>query len=188
MARKGEMGEVVMSKIVLAALAALVVAAPAKAVTASSPRCPKLYTQVEYRHYAKLVLERETISQRSQDRLAHMRICQHSSKATANVSRYIHRLRIQRWRRLHYWDWQRSQLSSVTRGMLVRLRSCETRGIPFPNNYQYDGHHDGAYQYDYATWHEAGGSGYAYQATPAEQDVRTAWFYPSHRGRWQCSA
>jgi hypothetical protein len=86
------------------------------------------------------------------------------------------------------WIKLQRALPASTKAMLARLRGCETRGIPFPTNYRYDGHHDGAYQYDGPTWHEAGGWGYAYQASPAEQDVRTAWFYPSHRGRWECVA
>lgn len=160
----------------------------AHAAAVASTACPTLYKQSEYRHHARDVFAHETISRRTRDRLAHMRACQHSPKATANVRRYTKRLRVQRWRRLHYWEWQRSRLSSGTKAMLRRLRGCETRGIPFPRNYQWNGHHDGAYQYDPPTWHETGGSGYAYQASPAEQDVRTAWFFPSHRGRWQCSA
>ena len=160
----------------------------AHTATAASTKCPTLYKQSEYRHHARGVFVRKSIPRRMRDRLAHMRACQHSPKARANVRRYTKRLRALRWRRLHYWEWQRSQLSSGTKAMLARLRGCETRGISFPANYQYNGHHDGAYQYDGPTWHEAGGSGYAYQASPAEQDVRTAWFFPGHRGRWACSA
>lgn len=96
--------------------------------------------------------------------------------------RCVDRVRRKRWVR-----WQVA-LPASTKAMLARLRGCETRGIPYPRNYFYNGHHDGAYQYDEPTWHEAGGWGYAYQASPAEQDVRTARFFPSHRGRWECSA
>jgi hypothetical protein len=86
--------------------------------------------------------------------------------------------------------WQRlaASLAPETKAMLARLRGCETRGIPFPANYRFTGAHDGAYQYDKATWGQAGGSGRASSASPAEQDVRTARFYPGHRGQWACRA
>ncbi len=87
-----------------------------------------------------------------------------------------------------HWTHEQRMLSPGMKALLARLRGCETRGIPFPLNYRYDGHHDGAYQYDAATWAEAGGRGFAWQASPAEQDVRTARFFPSHRGRWACHA
>lgn len=87
-----------------------------------------------------------------------------------------------------YWRRERAALSEAALAGLARLRGCETRGMPFPQNYRYDGLYDGAYQYDGRTWHEAGGSGFAHEASPAEQDVRTARFYPSHRSRWpNCS-
>lgn len=103
-------------------------------------------------------------------------------KRTCSTKTCQVRVREKRWRRLQ------RQLPSPTKAMLVRLRGCETRGIAFPANYLYDGAHDGAYQYDEPTWHEAGGTGSANQASPAEQDVRTARFFPSHRSRWACSA
>lgn len=84
------------------------------------------------------------------------------------------------------WKCKQRILPAETKRMLARLRGCETRGISYPRNYRWDGHHDGAYQYDEATWHQAGGHGVAFKASPAEQDVRTARFFPSHRGQWQC--
>lgn len=88
-----------------------------------------------------------------------------------------------------YWQRESRKLGPAVHGMLARLRGCETRGIPFPANYRLDGHHDGAYQYDQSTWKEAGGTTtFAYEASPAEQDVVTARFYPGHRSRWDCQA
>lgn len=101
-----------------------------------------------------------------------------------------------RWRRevraARYWIVAARRLPLSMKQLLARLRGCETRGIAArygPGaDYRWRGHHDGAYQYDKATWAEAGGSGHAYEASPEEQDVRTARFYPSHRGRWECGA
>jgi hypothetical protein len=73
--------------------------------------------------------------------------------------------------------------------MLARLRGCETRGLSFPANYRFNGVHDGAYQYLPSTWRRTGGQqAEAWMASPAEQDVRTARFFPGHRGEWACQA
>ncbi len=95
-------------------------------------------------------------------------------------------LREQRWRRLQ------RMLPPETKRMLKRLRGCETRGIPFPHNYRWNGHHHGAYQYAWGSRGSAGErAGFTVRpglASPAEQDVRTARFYPSHRSEWACRA
>lgn len=90
--------------------------------------------------------------------------------------------------RVKHWVREYAKLPAAMKATLRRLRGCETRGIPYPKNYRWKGHHRGAYQYDFATWAEAGGSGDPADAHPREQDVRTARFFPSHRGRWACSA
>jgi hypothetical protein len=92
------------------------------------------------------------------------------------------RVELKRWRRLQ------RQLSPATKAMLARLRGCETRGLAFPANYRYRGQYRGAYQYTFSTWARAGGHGDPADASAAEQDVRTARFYPSHRGEWGCAA
>lgn len=96
--------------------------------------------------------------------------------------------------RISYWRtgggmWIRlqRQLPPATTAWLARLRGCETRGIAFPANYQYQGTYRGAYQYSFSTWARAGGSGDPALASPAEQDVRTARFFPSHRSEWGCA-
>lgn len=90
--------------------------------------------------------------------------------------------------RVGYWQRERAKLSAAQVAMLQRLGGCETRGIALAAAYRWKGHHRGRYQYDFATWAQAGGSGDPADASPAEQDVRTARFYPSHRGQWACSA
>lgn len=92
---------------------------------------------------------------------------------------------------------ERHHLPGAVRAMLRRLRGCETRGIAYPANYRYSGHHHGAYQYTVGTWlrtipylprrlRRFASHGPAHTASPAEQDVRTAYFFPSHRGEWAC--
>lgn len=83
-----------------------------------------------------------------------------------------------------YWRRERRALGAATSGFLASLRGCETRGKPFPTNYRWRGLFRGAYQFDFRTWGEAGGSGDPADAIPAEQDVRTARFYPGHESRW----
>jgi hypothetical protein len=87
-----------------------------------------------------------------------------------------------------YWIARQRAIPDALKARLATLRGCETRGIAYPANYQYRGAYRGAYQYDYTTWREAGGSGDPADASPAEQDVRTAAFYPGHEGRWGCKA
>ena len=95
------------------------------------------------------------------------------------------RVKAKEWRQLQ------AQLSPETKQMLVRLRGCETRGIAFPQNYRSRGHHFGAYQYTWGPGSAGARAGFRVRpdlASPAEQDVRTARFYPSHRGEWACRA
>lgn len=95
------------------------------------------------------------------------------------------RIAARKWRRLQ------RKLAPEVKVMLARLRGCETRGIAFPQNYRYAGHHFGAYQYDWGPGSAGARAGFRVRpdlASPAEQDVRTARFYPSHRGEWTCRA
>lgn len=86
------------------------------------------------------------------------------------------------------WGYKRRHLDSPTKAMLFRLRMCEST-----DDYQAtNGSHWGAYQY---SWGGTGSAGYRAgfrvrpdYASPAEQDVRTAEFYPSHRSEWTCKA
>jgi resuscitation-promoting factor RpfA len=66
-----------------------------------------------------------------------------------------------------------------------RLRVCESS-----DNYKTNtgnGHY-GAYQFDLSTWRSVGGSGYPYQASPAEQDKRALLLYHLRGWQpWQCA-
>lgn len=132
---------------------------------------------------------------------AHAQTADHRSgcRTRACDARVLRRQRRARWARRHPWEHARNGLyrtSPWLRASLARLRGCETRGLRYPANYRLDGHHDGAYQYDLGTWGET--LAYlpprlrrlahapAYAASPAEQDVRTGRFWPTHRGRWSC--
>jgi peptidoglycan hydrolase-like protein with peptidoglycan-binding domain len=67
----------------------------------------------------------------------------------------------------------------------LRLRLCESG-----NNYRINtgNAHYGAYQFDLATWRGVGGSGYPYQASPAEQDARALLLYRMRGWQpWQCA-
>lgn len=88
-----------------------------------------------------------------------------------------------------HWRQMQAKLSPDTKAMLARLRGCETRGIAFPHNYRHQGHHFGAYQYTWGAGSAGDRAGFRVrpdQASPAEQDVRTARFYPQHRSEWAC--
>ena len=66
-----------------------------------------------------------------------------------------------------------------------RLRMCESG-----NNYSINtgNAHYGAYQFDLATWHGVGGSGYPQLASPAEQDARALVLYRLRGWQpWQCA-
>lgn len=78
-----------------------------------------------------------------------------------------------------YWRRERAALSDGVRSLLRALRGCESGG-----NYRTASLYRGAYQYDYRTWGEAGGHGDPAAAIAAEQDTRTARFYPGHESRW----
>lgn len=91
---------------------------------------------------------------------------------------------------VRHWRHLRFKLPANTIAMLARLRGCETRGLPFPRNYQANtgNGYSGAYQYTPSTGRRAGFTVAVYLASPAEQDVRTARFYPAHRSEWACRA
>ena len=95
-----------------------------------------------------------------------------------------HVKRQRRWIKKHYFRWARAHLPAGIRATLYRLRMCESTGNYRATNGQYTG----AYQYAASTWARAGGHGEAMNASPAEQDVRTAHFFFSHRSEWQCKA
>jgi hypothetical protein len=65
-------------------------------------------------------------------------------------------------------------------GTAACIRRKESGG-----NYSYnDGTYAGAYNFDKQTWHAAGGSGVASDASPAEQDARFHAWFASHPEAW----
>ena len=92
-----------------------------------------------------------------------------------------------------WWRWRRQppQLYRIllmrnypwALGWLASTRSCESGG-----NYRAvssSGAYRGAYQFDYGTWAEVGGSGDPAGAHPWEQDYRAARLYAvAGAGRW----
>ena len=111
--------------------------------------------------------------------LAHVPGCH-----TTACDRRIHEKRRAHWARTHVWEHRWHHVSPWLRASLARLRWCEST-----NNYRaVNGQYTGAYQYAASTWARAGGYGLAMYAPPREQDVRTAWFWPTHRSEWECQA
>ena len=96
----------------------------------------------------------------------------------------VHKVRVANWVRHHYWRHERHHLDAGTKGWLARLRFCEST-----DNYRTNtgnGYY-GAYQYGWGPGSAGERAGFRVRpdlASPAEQDVRTARFYPSHAGEW----
>ena len=98
----------------------------------------------------------------------------------------------QKWKTSYKGYWRIQALKNPgVHSRLSRLRYCESRG-----QYHIDTHHDGAYQYDYSTWHYAqnmyGVPGnkrttYAYQASVNHQDMVTGVLFPREPSRWEAS-
>jgi hypothetical protein len=166
--------------------------------------CERLYTQKAFYIYADHTFKGRVVTRREGNRVKRMATCQHTDRKEAWAWKKRKLFKFRRWARLHPWAYRRLHIPPALKARLANLRGCETRGIEerYGNNadYRWNGHHDGAYQYDGRTWWEAqnwyaarhktmpGRTTYAYQATPAHQDVVTASFFPSHTSRWACNA
>ena len=110
--------------------------------------------------------------------IAHARCRTHDCWHRVSIKRRHH------WASTHYWDFRWHHVDPWLKAALNRLSWCESR-----HNYRaVNGQYTGAYQYSASTWARAGGSGQAMYASPREQDVRTAYFWPSHRSEWECKA
>lgn len=187
-------------------LAALVLAVPASATTleatghAERKGCDHMHPSSEAYNQIRALIRNHRPVVRVR-RVAHWATCVATRAKSKEAWRRAAAHRAWRKRYNNVWPIRRNALSSSTLGRLSVLRGCETRGIPFPWNYRWNGHHDGAYQYDGRTWREAQGyyawalgkhvtgwTSYAYDASPAHQDVITGYFFPTHTGRWQCHA
>jgi hypothetical protein len=93
-------------------------------------------------------------------------------KCDRRMDKKAHAKTLRRWWRatLPYRAWLRS------------TRMCESGG-----NYRTNTGNGfyGAYQFDAASWWGAGGTGYAHQAEPMEQDYRAVvWLRLTGRGSW----
>lgn len=106
---------------------------------------------------------------------------------TAACDKRIHEKRRAHWKRTHIWEYRWHHVDPWLKAALSRVRFCESR-----NNYRAsNGSHWGGYQYSWGRGSAGERAGFRVRpdyASPREQDVRTAWFWPSHRGEWQCKA
>lgn len=159
------------------------------------PGCSKAYTLSQFHRTARKIYRSRSKPSGFEIRtIRRVARCQHSVKSQRLAQRHRRRYAGAQARR-YYWQWKQAAIPAWIRGTLRRLRGCETRGIPYPQNYRNNGHHFGAYQYAIETWGRA--QRYAgvpvsrrtwspHVASPAHQDVVTAKFFFPHRGEWQC--
>lgn len=138
-------------------------------------------TQKEFRYRVRKVYAKKRITKSDHEWIFQARKClKHQDQAIAYQRKYS-KLRKQR---LDPWGHAWSQVSPSIKARLRRLKMCESTG-----NYRaVNGPYNGAYQYHRNTWARAGGTGEAMNASPREQDVRTARFWPSHMSEWACKA
>ena len=168
----------------------------AAALVAAGPAYPNTYdgsfgerqgcdhihrSRVAYSRIRGLVRHVEPVVQKR--RVQHYATCL-ATRAKAHRAHELAR-RWWRWRHayprpyrillLRHYNW--------TLGWLASTRACESGG-----NYRAvspDGTYRGAYQFDYSTWGEVGGSGDPAAAHPWEQDYRAARLYSiAGPGRW----
>jgi hypothetical protein len=117
-----------------------------------------------------------------------------------------HLARRRRWANRHPWLHAWNHVPAWGKAMLRRLGpGCETFGKSDAVGYSLrtddsGGPHRGRYQFTDSAWlrtipylptarlRRLAVRGPAYTASPREQDVRTFYFYPSHRGEWGCVA
>jgi hypothetical protein len=90
------------------------------------------------------------------------------------------------WKEHHLWEYRWHHVDSGLKGVLFRLGWCESRNDYHATN----GSHWGRFQYSWGGTGSAGWrAGFRVRpdlAAPAEQNVRTAKFWPAHRSEWQC--
>lgn len=116
------------------------------------------------------------------DAKAHVRGCH-----TRACDRRIHARRAAHWCQTHIWECRWHHVSPALKDRLARLRHCEST-----DNYRAsNGSHWGGYQYSWGPRSAGVRAGFRVRpdhASPREQDVRTAWFFPSHASEWECRA
>lgn len=149
-------------------------------VVVKKPDKVKGCTQKRFRYVVRKAYSKNKVTKSDHERIYRARICLKHQQQAKDYQRRQGEIRRER---LDPWGYAWSKVDTDLKYMLKRLRHCEST-----NNYlATNGTHWGAYQYDIATWAEAGGTGRADQASPREQDVRTARFFPGHQSRWNAS-
>lgn len=89
------------------------------------------------------------------------------------------------WRREHRWLLRWERLPEWARSWADSTAFCETGGTMNPRAVSPTGQYRGLMQFDYGTWHEAGGSGDPIDASANEQKVRgVRLMLRVGRGRW----
>lgn len=109
--------------------------------------------------------------------------CTRSRTARAKARRKLEEMRT--WRREHPWLLAWERLSAGDKAWANSTAWCETGGTMNPRIVSPGGKYRGLMQFDFRTWHEAGGSGDPIDASGNEQKVRAV--YLMHRvgtGRW----
>ena len=149
-----------------------------------SARCGQRFDRADFHRAAKKV-HRDSHRTRPERRRLHRVVsCQAAPRKSGPILR-MHARRYRRaWRSRYRWVIGWRHVDPALKRRLYVLRECEST-----HNYRaVNGSYSGAYQYHPDTWARAGGHGYPADAPPREQDVRTAWFWPSHVGEWACRA
>lgn len=180
-----------MSLIATLAVSAALGTTPANATPTPIPTTPAIVhiqpakvigcTQQRFRYRVRKVYAKKRITKHDHAWIYEARKCLRHQKPAI---RYQRKIGLRRQARLDPWGAAWRAVDPGLKARLARLRYCEST-----NNYRAtNGQYTGAYQYAASTWARAGGSGQAMNAPPREQDVRTARFWPTHMGEWQCKA
>lgn len=111
------------------------------------------------------------------DAEAHVKGC-HSRACDRRIA---HKRR-EHWKRTHIWEFRWNHEPAAWRAWLRHVAECESGNrahIATGNGFY------GLVQFDYRTWHVAGGTGYAHQHSWYEQAVRAIEYAKrGHRGAW----
>ena len=173
-----------MRKFTMAAAAVIFVLALAAPTQASSPRRAELIKYSGLWHAAF----------KECDRCAGRNIRRHGMKtpkgrvvtpSARHVARSIRQLRLIRLPMLSGYPPGQPpsgiQTARAMGGLAACIRQHESGGNYATNT---GNGYGGAYQFDLATWHAAGGQGDPASASPAEQDAAFARWWPGHHGAW----
>lgn len=104
----------------------------------------------------------------------HYVICTRTREARAKARRRHEELH--RWRAEHPWLLRWRNLAQWERDWANSTADCETGGTMNPRIVSPSGVYRGLMQFDFSTWHLAGGSGDPINATGNEQKVRAVYW------------